>query len=237
MFPIFGRLAAGLVCLGVSSDVRTWDSTELSALLRSAEPPRRGQLVADSRVGSDADVHQRRHGAVQAGLPRRGARGHPRRHHDPEVHASRASTTTSRTSAAPPATTPSSRCSATSPSATTSSTRPSTWAWELVTGSFGIDPRTWSVNGLREDDEAHDDLARGDRPPRVQGLPPRRGRELLVHGRHGSLRSLLGDPLRLRRETPPGLHERTTIPPASAGAGSRSGTWSSCSSTAMRAGR
>ena len=86
------------------------------------ERPRgRGLEPARAAQRPDADVHQRRHGAVQERLHRPGEAAlqrapRPRR----SACAPAASTTTSRMSATPRATTPSSRCWATSRSATTS---------------------------------------------------------------------------------------------------------------------
>ena len=82
---------------------------------RAVQPARAGQR-------SDAAVHQRGHGAVQGRLPRRRqAPVQPGRRRRSAACAPAASTTTSRTSATPRATTRSSRCWATSASATTSS--------------------------------------------------------------------------------------------------------------------
>ena len=66
------------------------------------------------------------------------------------------------------------------------------WAWEFVTEVLGLDPdRLWVTVHLT-DDEAADDLAQrcGRSPPTHPA--PRRG-QLLAHGRHRPLRSVLGD--------------------------------------------
>ena len=67
-----------------------------------------------------------------------------------------ASTTTSTRSATPRATTPSSRCWATSASATTSSATPSCYAWELLTGVWGLPKDRLLVTVYHTDDEAFD---------------------------------------------------------------------------------
>jgi recombination protein RecA len=121
-----------LLDLGVKAGIveksGSWFSYDSSASARGARTPRRS-----SAQRSDADVHQRRHGAVQERLHRR---RDPRPYTAPSPRrnacAPAASTTTWKTSATPRATTPSSRCSATSRSATISRTWRSSW------------PGTWS---------------------------------------------------------------------------------------------
>ena len=110
------------------------------------------------------------------------------------------------------------------------------FAWELVTEELRHRPGASGGHGLPRRRRGLRPLARGHRPARGEGDAPRRGGELLVHGRHGSVRALLRDPRRLRRE--PRLQAaRSATRPATAGAGSRSGTSSSCSSTATRRAR
>ena len=113
------------------------DPRGVPQVLRGARPPPRRLLLPRPPERPHPAVHQRGHGPVQGRVHRpREARLHPR-HHLAEVRARRAaSTTTSTTSATPPATTRSSRCSATSPSATTSRRTPSPTA-----GSSS--PRRW----------------------------------------------------------------------------------------------
>ena len=83
---------------------------------------------------SEPALHQRGHGAVQARVPRRrDAPLRPRRR-QPEVSAHQRQAQRPRGGrAATPITTRSSRCSATGRSATTTSARRSRWAWELLT--------------------------------------------------------------------------------------------------------
>ena len=154
--------------------------------------------IADSQERPDPSVHQRRHEPVQGHLSRAGERGLQTRRHVPRsASGSAASTTTSRTSAGPPATTPFSRCWAISPLATTSRRRPSP-----LPGSFS--PRTVAspdrlyVTVYEEDDEASEIWHAQDRGARGADLPLRREGQFLVHGRHRPLRSLLGNPLRQR---------------------------------------
>ena len=98
-------------------------------------------------------------------------------------------------------------------------------------------PRSGCVATVfREDDEAGALWREGIGLPARPDHAPRRGRQLLVDGRHRPLRPVLRDLLRLRQEA--ALHESgLQSRPATAAAGSRSGTSSSCSSTATRRGR
>ena len=103
-------------------DARLRHPTPLPRLFPGPGAPRGALVVAAPRRRSDAAVHQRRDGAVQAHLPRAWSRAttcarSPAR----SASAPAASTTTSSRWATPSGTTPSSRCWATSPSATTSS--------------------------------------------------------------------------------------------------------------------
>ena len=72
-----------------------------------------------------------------------------------------ASTTTWRTWGAPPATTPSSRCSATSPSATTSRRTPSRWPGSSSPRSWASTPSASGSPCSRDDDEAAETLGAG----------------------------------------------------------------------------
>ena len=99
-------------------------------------------VVAGAAQRSDADVHLRRHGAVQEPLHRPGdAHLQARRRRRRSACAPAASTTTSTTSATPRATTPSSRCSATSRSATISRT---------AGDRAGLEPRHQGVRARQE---------------------------------------------------------------------------------------
>ena len=104
----------------------------LPRLLRPQRAPGGRKLAAGAAQRPDADVHQRRHGAVQERVHRPGeaalSSAPPRRRN---ASAPAASTTTWTTSATPRATTPSSRCWGISASATTSRKRrspmPGSW--------------------------------------------------------------------------------------------------------------
>ena len=121
----------------------------------------RGHTVVPSALAArrrpDAAVRQRRHGAVQAVLPRA---GDPRRTRARPACRSACAPPTSRRSARPPGTARSSRCAATSPSATTSrkarSSSPGSCSpGPVADGGFGFDPedRLW-VTVYHDDDEA-----------------------------------------------------------------------------------
>ncbi len=56
------------------------------------------------------------------------------------------------------------------------------FAWELVTEVFGLEQGAAGGERLPRGRRGRPDLGEGDRPPRRQGLPPRRGRELLGDG-------------------------------------------------------
>ena len=158
---------------------------------------RRAVGVADPRR-PDAAVRQRRHGAVQAVLPRPGdaavlPRGRACR--------SACAPSTSRRSARPPATARSSRCAATSPSATTSRKARSArlGAGHQSAGRRRLRPRgerLWP-SILHDDDEAVQLWTK------IAGLPDERIQarhdgELLVDGRARPGRPVLGDLLRPR---------------------------------------
>ena len=113
----------------------------------------------------DADVHQRRHGAVQERLHRRREAplsSAPRRRRN--ACAPAASTTTSTMSAIPRATTPSSRCSAISRSAIISRTHAIEFAWNLLTRDFGLPKDRLTVTVYHDDDDAFE-LWKQDRRP------------------------------------------------------------------------
>ena len=123
---------------------------------RQERPRGRGLEPAGAAQRPDADVHQRRHGAVQERLhrPREAAlqrAPRPRRN----ACAPAASTTTSRTSATPRAITPSSRCWATSRSATISRSRRSSSPGTCSPRSTAS-PRTscWSPSTPSDDEAA-----------------------------------------------------------------------------------
>ena len=78
-------------------------------------------------------------------------------------------------------------------------------------------------------------LAEGGRRAQEPHLPPRREGQLLADGRDRPLRPLLGNPLRSRRGSRRARpRERGVSRATPAAASSKSGTWSSCSSTATR---
>ena len=131
--------------------------SSLPRLLREERPRDRRLLAARAAQRSDADVHQRRHGAVQERLHRR-REARPTRARRPRRNACApaASTTISTMSATPRATTPSSRCSAISPSATISRTRAIELAWKLITKEFGLPKDRLLVTVYHDDDEAFD---------------------------------------------------------------------------------
>ncbi len=136
---------------------------------RAQRPRGRALLVARAAQRSDADVHQRRHGAVQERLHRRreaalSAAPRPRRN----ACAPAASTTTSTMSATPRAITRSSRCSAISRSATISRPLAIELAWKLITRDFGLAKDRLLVTVYHDDDEAFDLWKR------IAGLPESR---------------------------------------------------------------
>ena len=127
-----------------------------------------------------------------------------------------ASTTTSRTSAAPRATTPSSRCWATSPSATTSrptrSPSPGSCSPKMLTPSSTdlASPSSKARTESRRRRGARD-LAEDRGRRRRSHHRPRRQGQLLGDGRHRPLRPLLGDPLLAgRRDTAPSRRPAAT---------------------------
>ena len=175
------------------------DPAPLPRPLREDRPHRRAVGVAD-QPGRHRAVHHRRHGAVQAVLPRSDHPAVPAGDQRAEVRAHR---WTSRTSASPPGTTRSSRWPATSPSATTSRTARSSTPGTLLTGSlddggYGLDPDRLWVTVYETDDEATQLWQK------VAGLPPeriqRRGMadNFWSMGVPGPVRSVLGDLLRPR---------------------------------------
>ena len=113
------------------------------------------------------------------------------------------------------------------------------WAWELLTGTLGIDPDRLMVTvfggdkqlGVGADDEARAIWREVTGFPERQGGRPGHVRELLDDGRDRAHGAVLRDPLlhaRPARELPrppPRARARGT-------AGSRSGTWCSCSTSA-----
>ncbi len=72
------------------------------------------------------------------------------------------------------------------------------FAWELMTEVFRLDKDRLYATIYEDDEEAFRIWAGDIGIPAGQDLPLRQKGKLLVHGRDGSLRSLLGDPLRPR---------------------------------------
>ena len=146
---------------------------------------------------------------------------------------------TSRRSARPLATSPSSRCSATSRSATTSRRRRSTFAWELSLEVLRLRPRTTSGSP-----SSRATSARARRPTRRRSSCGRRS-ACRVSGSSRCARSenfweagpvgpsgpVLGA---LPRPRPRSSARPTTSPAARTSASSSSGTSSSCSTTRIR---
>ncbi len=75
------------------------------------------------------------------------------------------------------------------------------FAWELVTGVFGLPQDRLYATVYLDDDEAYRLWAEEIGVPKSTDLPLRQEGQLLGHGRHRPLRPLLGDPLRPRRRT------------------------------------
>ena len=113
------------------------------------------------------------------------------------------------------------------------------YAWELVTSPewFGIDPQKAVRDDLRRASRRHSPRRRGGealaRDRRAQRAHLRHGheRQLLADGRHRSLRPVQRDSLRHGSGGERCRTHRLPVSAASAAATSRSGTWSSCSST------
>ena len=155
--------------------------------------------------------------------------------------ASAASTTTSRTSASPRATTRSSRCSATSRFGDYFKEDAIAFAWELLTEVLRHPEGAAGRHRVRRRGAACPPTTRRARsgarsPASATTASSRLGSQgqLLADGRHRPVRSVLRDPLLLRRRRarPRALRRRAGRPTARAG--SRSGTSSSCSSSARR---
>ena len=75
------------------------------------------------------------------------------------------------------------------------------FAWEFVTRDLGIAPEHLRVSVYRPDDEARSLWREIAGLPGLPHLRPRRSRQLLADGRHGPMRTVLGD---LRRPHPVG---------------------------------
>ncbi len=104
------------------------------------------------------------------------------------------------------------------------------FAWELVTGVFGLPKDRLYATVYLDDDEAFRLWADEVGVPADADLPLREKGQFLGHGRHRPVRSLLGDPLRPRR----GHRGGRALAASSrrgATASSSSGTSSSWSST------
>ncbi len=108
------------------------------------------------------------------------------------------------------------------------------FAWDLVTKDYGLPKDRLYITVFREDDDAERLWQKVAGVPQRPHLPPRRKGQLLADGRHRTLRPVFGDPLRSgtrRRRAGPRTRAVSAAMPAAAS--SKSGTWSSCSSTAM----
>ena len=89
------------------------------------------------------------------------------------------------------------------------------WAWQFLTVDLGIPADRLAATTYKDDDVAWDIWTKRDRPAagahgalgRCRG---RRRQELLADGRHRSLRTVLGDPLRPRQSSSPRV--RTACP-------------------------
>ena len=113
------------------------------------------------------------------------------------------------------------------------------YAWELLTGVYGLPPDRLWVTVYQTDDEAYDiwaDDHRGAaRAHRAHRRQARRAEvpvgQFLADGRHRTVRSVLA---RSSTTTAPASRAaRRDRPTRTATATSRSGTWSSCSTTGM----
>ena len=122
-----------------------------------------------------------------------------------------ASTTISTMSATPRATTPSSRCSATSRSATTSRSARSSSPGSCSPRSSALAKERLLVTVYHDDDEAVALWKKIDGLPDERRSSASRNGQFLADGRHRSVRPVLGDFLRPRRQDPGG-------PPGSADA-------------------
>ena len=209
-----------------SADIRT----SFVEFFRERGPPRGAERAAGSAGRSDPAVHQRRHGPVQGLLPRaprsRSRRARPRsqkcmrvsgKHNDLE-------------NVGP-------------------SPRHHTFfemlgnfsfgdyfkedairfAWELVTRVWELPADRLFATVYEEDDEAFDLWVRLSTPAARAGPPLRQEGQLLGHGRHRSLRPVQRD---LRRPPPRAAAEVAGRRGRTPAATWRSGTWSSCSTTA-----
>ncbi len=110
------------------------------------------------------------------------------------------------------------------------------FAWDLITKDYGLPKDRLYVTVFREDDDAEELWQKVAGVPKEPHFPPRREGQFLADGRHRPLRPLLGNPLRSRpRSRRAGPRTRSSFRSMAAGASSKSGTWSSCSSTATPA--
>ena len=190
-------------------------------------------------------VHERRHEPVRADLPRRSSECRPMRIRRARptrrsASAPAASTTTSKTSAWTPITTRFSRCSATGASAITSRRRRSngrgSWSserWKFPPSRLYATVYQPGPNDPSEfDQEAYDHWAahfprRGPRSRRPHRQRQQEG-QFLDDGRHRPVRSVHRNP---RRPHARGRHARRAGQQGRPRGASRSGTWSSSSST------
>ena len=221
---------------GVMNDRHAYDRERDPRAIPRVLPPARAYggavLPAGARPGPHPALHQRGHGAVQVACSWARSAGSTSGRPPPRSACGpAASTTTWRTSAAPPGTIPSSRCWATSPSGTTSRRTRSAFCWELLTEELRARPRTGSrppsspTTTRRSSSGSRSPARRRPHPPPGRegqflgdgGHRPLRAvlRGALPPGRSSALRGGAGGPdlpgagLRLRplaRDLEPGLH-------------------------------
>ena len=203
---------------------------DLPRFLRQERPRGGAVLAAGAAQRPDLDVHaapawcsSRTSSPARRRAP---TRAPPRRR---SACAPAASTTTSTTSATPTGITPSSRCSAISRSATTSRSRRSRWRGSWSRRTSALDRQAPARHHLPRRRGRLPHLEEGGGLLRRQDHPHRHLRQLLVGGRHGAVRAVLGDlprPGRQGRGRPAGQRRpgRRPLP-------RDSGTSSSCSTS------
>ena len=108
-------------------------------------------------------------------------------------------------------------------------------AWNLVTKEFGLPKDRLIVDRLYRRRSGLRPVEEDRRPAREQDHPHRRRRQFLADGRHRPLRPVLGNLLRPWRRT--FRAARPARPTPRATASSRSGIWSSCSTSSCAGGK